>query len=356
MQRISLLLTSLFFFCSWATAQDDKISFNETEHDFGIIGDKDGRVYFDFVLTNNSDVPVVISNVQTTCGCTTPIWTKEPIEPKKTGTISVGYNPTGSGSFSKGITVYTNRTNPIFLIIRGEVVKSETIQKKLSPEEEYPVAMGNYLLKSKELQFKQVGWNEKKTILLEVFNNSDKPVTQKILKLPKYLTVTFSPAVIPAKTAATVEVSLNAQEKNLYGNLSGEITLLINNVSQSFPYSATVLEDFSKWTTSRKINAGKMNVSANEINFGNFSTGNSRTLKISNSGKSPLNVHNIQLSNPAITISKTGFTVDPGEIAEVKINVDKNKVQSNFSSTLVIVTDDPGNPIYEVAILANKRP
>ena len=356
MQRICLLLACLFLFCGWVEAQNDKINFNETTHDFGMIGDKDGNVNFDFIFTNNSDAPVVISRVQTSCGCTTPVWTREPIEPKKTGKVTVSYKPSGIGPFNKSITVHTNLPKPISLKIRGNVVRSEYIPKKLDPEEEYPVAQGNYLLKSKELQFDQVEGNEKKTIRLEVFNNSDKSITQKTLKLPKYITVTFNPAIIPAKTAGTVDVILNVQDKSLYGNLSGEITLLINEVRQSFPYSATVLDDFSQWTSSQKSNAGKINVSAKEINFGNFSAGNSRTLKISNSGKSPLNVHNIQLSDPAITVSKTNLIVEPKEIAEIKINVDKNKIQSSLSSSLAIITDDPSKPIYEVTILANKRP
>jgi len=356
MKRLNLLLSILLLFSGWIGAQNNNHSFNKTIHDFGKIGDKDGSVNFDFILTNNSDDPIVISKVQASCGCTTPSWTKEPIEPKKTGKVTVRYNPAGLGSFSKNITVHISQSNPILLVIKGEVVNSETIQRPTNPEEEYPFAIGNYLLKSKELHFDQMAWNEKKTIQLEVFNNSDKPITQKTLKMPKHLTVEFNPAVIPAKTAATVDVSLNVQEKSLYGNLSGELTLLINEVSHSFLYSATVLDDFSQWTANKKNTAGKINVSVKEINFGNFSAGNSRTLKISNSGKSPLNIHNIQLLDPAITVSKHNFIIAPGEISEIKVNVDKNKIQSNLSSSLAIISDDPNKPIYEIAILANKRP
>jgi len=355
MKRISLLLAGLLLFCGLAGAQNEKISFNETEHDFGVIGEKDGYAIFDFIVTNNSKESILISRVQASCGCTTPSWTKEPIEPGKTGIISVSYNPLGRvAPFAKSITVFFNQLSPAYLKIKGQVVQSDALKKKLSPEEEYPVAIGSYLLKTKELSFGQVNSKGAKNIRLEVFNNSDKPITQKVLKSPKYMTVTFNPAVIPAKTAAIMDVNLNAQDEKLFGNLSGEIALLINETRQSFPYSATVVDDFSQWTATKKASAGKININVSEINFGNLRSGNTRTLKLSNSGKSALTVRAIQSSNPSITVSKTHFAVNPGEIVDVKVNIDKN-IQSKLNSTLSIISDDPSAPVLEIAVLADKK-
>jgi len=355
MKRISLLFTCLVLFCGRMAAQNDKISFNENEHDFGTIGEKDGSVTFDFVMTNNGNDPVIISNAQASCGCTRPVWTKEPIEKGKTGTISVTYNPLGRiGEFNKPITVYTNQNTPLYLKIKGTVVQGSSAKKVLTPQEIYPIAMGNFLLKTIDLNFGRIGMGESKTIKLEVYNNSDKPMTQKALRLPKYMAATFNPAIIPAKTAGTMDVNMNMQE-NLYGYLSGNIVLLINGVQQSFPYSATILDDFSVWTATKKADAGKINVSASEINFGNFTTGTTKTLKISNPGKSVLNVRNIQSSNPSVTVSKTHFAVNPGEISEVKVNVDTKRVQSRLQSTLSIITNDPYTPVYDVAVTGNNK-
>ena len=353
MKRISLLLTCFFLFCFWIGAQNENISFNETEHDFGEIGEKDGTASFDFILNNNSNEPIIISRVTTSCGCTTPIWSKEPIEKGKTGKITVGYSPLGRvGIIDKVITVYINQMPPVYLKIKGKVVRGTM---KIVPEEEYPEAIGNYLLKTKELDFGHVGWKETRTIRLEVYNNSDTSITQKIFKLPKYVSVDFNPAVIPPKTGAIVDVHLNVQDENFYGNLSGDITLQINEKRHSLPFSAIVLDDFSQWPATKKENAGKINVSMSEINFGNFSSGYSRTLRISNSGKSLLNIRAIQSSDPSITVSKTKFGINPGEIAEIKINADNKKIQSNLSSILAIITDDPNMPIYEVSVVATKK-
>jgi len=347
MKRISLLLTGLLLLCGWVGAQNEKISFNETDHNFGVIGEKDGNATFNFILTNNSNEAIVVTNVVASCGCTKPVWTKEPVDPGKKGTISVSYNPLGRvAPFVKTITVTISNQAPIYLKIRGTVVQSF--------QEKYPVALGNYLMKTKDLHFGRIESKETKTIHLEVFNNSDKPVTQKVLKLPKYLTVNFEPVIIPAKTAGIVDVTLNvAQGNNSYGNLSGEFTLLINEARQSFSYMATVVDDFSQWEVTKKANAGKVNVSDSEIYFGNFTSGNSKTVKIANSGKSLLTVHAIQSSDPLISISKSHFAINPGEIAEVKVSVDSKKVQSKLSSKVLVITDDPNTPVYEIGVFAS---
>jgi hypothetical protein len=350
MKRIVFLLVYVTISLGFSFAQEDgKVTFNEKKHDFGLIHEKGGNVNFDFVLTNNSNEPLLISNVKASCGCTTPSWTRTPIEPKKSGTITVSYNPNGQrGSFLKSVSVYTNfSTNPFMLQIGGEVTDAPLPKK---PEEIYPVALGNYLLKSKELDFGKLDISNSNTIRLEVFNNSDKPVTQKITP-PKFFTINFSPVIEPKKESI-VEITFLAKEYSKYGYAKGDLVFYIDGKKQVFPYSALILDDFDKWDPNKKSNAGKLNTNTTEINFGNFSAGTSRTLKLSNSGNSILNIKNIQSSSPWVIPSKTTFVINKGEIAEVKVNVDKNKITSAMVSTLSIVSDDPRNPLFEVKITA----
>jgi len=356
MKRISLLLTCLTLLCGLIEAQNEKISFNKTSHDFGTIGERSGLATFDFVVTNNSNEPILITLVSTGCGCTTPVWTKEPIEPQKTGTIKVSYDPLGRPyGFNRPITVYFDKLPPANLTIIGNVVKEGNVNSSVPPERGYPIAIGNYLFKIKEFLFGQIDLNETSTVTMEIYNNSDKPVSPKPVRLPKYLTVDVDPPVIPAKSAASINVTLNTQDNSLYGKLSGEITFTFNEMRQSFPYAAVILDDFSKWTASKKAEAGRIGVNATEIDFGNFKSGNSKTIKISNSGKSVLNVRNIQSTDPSITVSKNRFSINPNEIAEIKVNADNKKIQSSLSSVLAIITDDPNRPIYEVSVLASKN-
>lgn len=98
------------------------LTFTNTEHDFGKI--KEGTMAnYEFTFTNTGKAPLVLSNVQPSCGCTTPEWSKEPIMPGAKGVIKASFNSYGRpGSFQKYITVKSNASNgEITLTIKGTV-------------------------------------------------------------------------------------------------------------------------------------------------------------------------------------------------------------------------------------------
>jgi len=88
------------------------ITWEKATHDFGDItqGDKVEHV---FKFTNTGTEPVVITNVQVTCGCTLPkSWPRDPILPGGKGEIAVAFNSTGkSGKQNKVVTVVSNAAN-----------------------------------------------------------------------------------------------------------------------------------------------------------------------------------------------------------------------------------------------------
>lgn len=84
-----------------------KMEFVQEEIDYGTIENgADGKRVFEF--TNVGEAPLIITNVSTTCGCTTPFWTKEAIAPKAKGRIEVKYDTKRTGPFKKTITIYSN--------------------------------------------------------------------------------------------------------------------------------------------------------------------------------------------------------------------------------------------------------
>lgn len=107
------------------TTAKAKITFEQTNHDFGVIANGgDGSTVFKF--KNEGAVPLVLTNVQASCGCTTPSWTREPVAPGATGEIKVTYDTKRVGTFSKSVTVTSNAQNPtVILRIAGEVKPAE---------------------------------------------------------------------------------------------------------------------------------------------------------------------------------------------------------------------------------------
>jgi len=122
MKKYSLLLVCLVFSVV-AMAQKPVATFSEKVFDFGKINEKDGSVTHVFEFTNKGNAPLVVSRVQTSCGCTTPSWTKEPVEPGKKGSITVTFDVRNKTLFEKQIMVYTNdNQEPVMLVIKGEVI------------------------------------------------------------------------------------------------------------------------------------------------------------------------------------------------------------------------------------------
>jgi len=106
---------------------EDEVTVDKAVQNFGTIKESIDTISTVFTITNNSKGSVVITHVGTSCGCTVPEWTKEPIEPGKTGEVTVTYHTKGRiGPFDKTITI-TTTGNPerIAVEIKGTVEASK---------------------------------------------------------------------------------------------------------------------------------------------------------------------------------------------------------------------------------------
>jgi hypothetical protein len=99
---------------------DAVLKFEKLEHDFGNVNEGP-QATTEFKFKNISKEPITINNVQASCGCTVPSWTKEPILPGKSGTISAAYNTQGRpGGIHKTLDVQTSKGNKT-LTLKGNV-------------------------------------------------------------------------------------------------------------------------------------------------------------------------------------------------------------------------------------------
>ena len=102
------------------------IQYENDKYEFGVVNEGE-IVKHMFKFKNTGSEPLVISNAKASCGCTVPIWPKEPIPPGGSGEIAVEFNTKGKpGAQSKQVTVTAN-TNPTetFLVVAGEVKGKE---------------------------------------------------------------------------------------------------------------------------------------------------------------------------------------------------------------------------------------
>lgn len=94
---------------------------------FGTIQEGE-KVEMVFNFKNTGSQPFIITQVQTSCGCTVANKPEKPIAPGTSGSVSAVFNSAGKeGVIHKGIQVYGNMENKPFseLIFEGEVIKKK---------------------------------------------------------------------------------------------------------------------------------------------------------------------------------------------------------------------------------------
>jgi len=108
---LALSIASVSF--AQTSAKGAAITWEKSTFDFGDVtqGDKVEHV---FKFKNTGSEPLIITNVQVTCGCTVPKgWARDPIAAGQPGEITIAFNSLGKfGKQNKVVTVISNAINP----------------------------------------------------------------------------------------------------------------------------------------------------------------------------------------------------------------------------------------------------
>jgi len=138
MKKTGILTVFLMVFAFAAHAQSSSIkiesgaapghlprfNWEETTHNFGQVAHAQPVVH-EFKFNNMGKSPLIISNVQGSCGCTVTEYTKEPVLPGKAGMVKAIFDAKALGSFNKSIRVTANvEGGAETLYIKGEVVQN----------------------------------------------------------------------------------------------------------------------------------------------------------------------------------------------------------------------------------------
>jgi hypothetical protein len=287
----TFFLSGLFLLLNvFAFAQGGKITFEKNAHDFGSIKEEGGPVKVEFKFTNTGTAPLVVSNVQPSCGCTTPDWTKDPVLPGKTGAITAQYDPLHRpGTFNKTLTVTSNGDPGTFVLsIKGSVTpKPKTIADEL------PDKYGDLRLQSKYLNLGEVTTEKPFNKEFDLYNDGEKPLIIKDeMTLPSHIKVSISPRTIKPKERAKMIVTYDAKAKNDWGFMSDPIVIYTNEADgkKDLHISAMIKEYFPPMTPSELAKAPKIVFERTDHDFGGLKAGVTATteFKFTNTGQSDL--------------------------------------------------------------------
>jgi hypothetical protein len=337
--------------------QAKQLQFKEETHDFGTIAEDKGPATYEFVFTNMSNRPVKILNVQASCGCTTPGWSKEPIPAGKTGYIQASYDPKGRpGYFNKSLTVTTDlEANPIILQIKGQVSTGEG-----------EVDATGFSVVNGSLKFKVSAFNMGKVFLKDEFavkefpviNSGSKAVTfdPKVVG-PTHIKVEITPITLNAGAKGTIKVSYNGKMKDLYGFQSDNIEIKTNdetNPVKSFTVYATMEDYFPQLSAEEMQKAPQLKLNSSTVDFGRVSSTAQavREIQFTNTGRKELTIRSLQPNCTCVLASATKTIVKPGETSSIKVTFDPQNRKGTQQKAVTVYSNDPRNPVQRFTFTA----
>lgn len=337
-------------------AQKPVITFEKTEHNFGTINEADGRVTTVFHFKNEGMEPLVLSNVRASCGCTTPKWTREPIEPGQSGDITVTYNPNGRpGRFQKTITITSNATEPS----KRLYIKGEVIPKPAKPINQYAVTMGDLSLKTQAINYGTVRKGQSARREIEYANLTNQPLTVELATRDKddfLLSQVTLGTVQPNETGKFVFI-FDAKVCPTYGPNEVYAYVVVNGKQLTtdeykITLKADVIEDFNGLTPEERQQAPILEMPTN-FDLGQVAAGKKlrANLSIKNSGTNPLQIRRVYSADERIVCTAPKSLKASPKAGNIKVEVNTASLEpGTYSRQIQVITNDPNHPKHLVTL------
>lgn len=356
MKRL-IVVAGLMVACVAAAQQAKPLRFSEETFDFGTIMEEDGPVTHTFVLTNSSNRPVNILSVKPSCGCTTPEWTREPIMPGKTGIIKAQYDPKDRpGFFHKSLTVTTDYdSQPITLYIKGQVQS-----RSGSTYSEYPAISGSWRLRSLAINLGKVYRKDEWTPRsVEFVNAGEKPVTfTGKTESPEWIQLDVQPRTLQPGQRGEIKIKYNGLKRGLYGFQSDKIVIHTDDDHlpvKDFTLYVTLEDYFVPLPPEELAKAPQLRFPLYLFDFGSVNGSNrtlTREITFTNTGKSDLEIRNVQGNCSCVQVSVDKTLLKPNENGLLTISFTPEDRRGLQNKAVTVYSNDPQNPVQRITFTA----
>lgn len=355
MRKAGLIIC--FFISISSIAQVTRpIKFNEESFDFGKIIEKDGSVTHIFEFTNSLNKPVKILGVKPSCNCTAPDWSKEEIQPGKTGFIKAEFNPKGRpGFFTKTLTVTTDaESNPYILQIKGSVM-TDSQRSNLG----FSKARGSWRVKSTTLNLGKVYLkNEYVVREFQILNDGKKAVTYLgNYDGPSYIRVNVEPKALQPGESGIIRIGYNGKLRNAYGLQSDNVVIHTDDESvpgKSFDVMANLEDYFPELTPQEAAKSPKLHVNQTALDFGRIKQNQATTREatVTNLGQSLLELRSIQGNCACIITEVDKRSLKTGQSATIRISFNPQDRKGTQQKAVTIYSNDPKDPVQRIVFTA----
>lgn len=336
----------------------------EREHDFGTFPEERDTVTCTMRLVNTGDTAMVITRVQTTCGCTVASYSRQVMQPGDTGSVTITYNARHiAGQFEKRVFVYTSGTpSRSVLTIRGNVIGSPETVNDL-----YPVAVGPVRLNAALLPLGEVPRGKGRVGYVSGYNTASDSMRVTLDSLPPHMSAHVIPTLLPPGGLFIISVYFESGPAPLWGLNEDTITVHATPLrpgtaggTGTVTVTARVKEDFSKLNPEQLRKAPVATLSADKVDFGDQidPAGGpvERTLTLKNTGKTPLELRRLFVPHgEGVEASADAGVLRPGKSAQIALRLDPAAIKgAMLSTTLLVITNDPYDPQQLVRLVGLK--
>jgi len=305
-----LLTILLSVVCAVQMAAQPVIRFDTLEYDFGEVRELGGIVQYRFVYQNVGDKPLIINTVHTSCGCTSPAWSKEPVLPTKSGYIDVSFDPRDRpGAFTKSIIVDCNATEKsITLYISGNVMpRPEPLSSS------YPYEMLDLRLKATTVNYGKIIAGQTATKEIEVVNPSkaNLVIAPDADNTPPYMQISAKPSILKPGEKGVIKCQFNTAKYGDYDYVQFDVPILVNTYSYALHVKGIIYENF---TEKDKKNAPVLTLTESSIDLGEIPSGEVKICRINykNTGADTLRIRAVRNACDCISIRIDTPAVAPG--------------------------------------------
>lgn len=341
-----------------AQAPKSPIQFDSNEHNFGKIEERDGVVKHTFIFINTSNQSTTISNILTSCGCTTVSYSTESIAPGETGELTVSFNPAGTeGEVIRELEVFTNQGRSIDRLL----LMADVIPTPLGLEERYPRPLAEGI-RTETLQtnfgFMEHGKSETKSIMLANIGRETTKIRVENSNKQSRLTIE-PPTAVRAQTVESVNVTYSIPtSKEYYGTLRDTLWIYANDIRSTDPIivSAICTDQFSSNYADNPhptiriepslINLGEK--AANRLARGTF--------LIENTGNSDLIIRDVEVLGNCGCNLNANTIIKPGDTHNVTVNLPAPAESGKTTmASINITSNDPVRPFREIRVQVKSR-
>ena len=315
---------------------------------------------FKLGFTNKGSEPLVIEDVKASCGCLEVAYPKEAIAAGARGEISLTFDAKILGSFYKEVEVKTNASDkPAYIGIQGTVVT-----EMHDYSDEFPIDLGNVRLVTNTVEFEDVNRGDQPTAELRILNADRTAFRPELMHLPPYLTAKCEPEDLPAGKVGTIRLTLDSEKLSGLGLNQTSIYLsryMGDKIGETneILVSSILLPSFADMSEEALAQAPELSISESSVDMGDFNGKKTitRTILLTNTGKSDLHIHAVQVFNRAISVDVANRTIRPGKTTKLKITVSSHYMgKSKGRMRVMLITDAPKQAKQYINVDVNGTP